>query len=88
MADGSVRLLAYGADQRPSGDGLSIDGQLKAAKGQGWQTMSVPLSCFAKAGLDMGKLQAPLSIKTASALDMTTSRIALGTSAKGLLSCP
>jgi beta-glucosidase len=88
IGDGSVRVLAYGSDLQPSGDGLNVESQLKSAKGQGWQTMSVPLSCFAKSGLDMGKLQSPLSIKTASALDMTISRIALGTSAKGLVICP
>ncbi len=88
LTGGPIRLLAFGTDLKQSGEGINIEAQLKSAKGNGWQTMSIPLSCFAKSGLDMSKLQAPLSIKTASMLDMTISRIALGTSAQGMVSCP
>jgi beta-glucosidase len=88
IGDGPVRLLAHNADLQASGEGINIEAQLNAARGNGWQTLSIPLSCFAKAGLDMSKLQSPLSIKSAAVLDMTVSRIALGTSAKGMVACP
>lgn len=87
-ASGPVRLLAYGTNLAPSGNGIDIGTLLDEAEGKGWRTMSVPLSCFAKTGLDMSKLLSPISIKTASTLDITISRIALGTSAQGMVTCP
>ena len=88
VGDGPVRLLAYGSELQPSDEGINIEAQLKTAKGNGWQTLSIPLSCFAKTGLDMGRLQSPAAIKSGSVLDVTVSRIALGTSAKGMVACP
>ncbi len=88
LGDGAVRLVAYGEGLKPAGTGLDITAQLRSAKGKGWQTLSVPLSCFAKAGLDMSKVQIPLGINTAVALDLSISRVALGTSNTGLVNCP
>ncbi|MEY4269772.1 MAG: hypothetical protein RLZZ58_988 [Pseudomonadota bacterium] len=85
---GAVRLMAYDADRRPIGSGVDVTSQLQAASGQGWQTLSVPLTCFARAGLDMTNVGTPLAISSADALDLTVSRIALGTSAVGLIACP
>jgi beta-glucosidase len=87
-ASASVKLLAYGVNLTPSGEGIEIGALLEEAEAKGWRTMSIPLSCFAKAGLDMSKLQSPISIKTSSMLDITISRIALGTSAQGMVTCP
>lgn len=85
---GAVKLLAFNEGLKPAGTGLDVTALFKAAKGKGWQTMSVPLSCFAKAGLDMTKAQVPVSINTSVNLDLSISRIALGTSAAGMVTCP
>jgi beta-glucosidase len=88
MGDGAVRLVGYNEGLKPAGIGLDVTAKFKAAQGKGWQTMSVPLSCLAKTGLDMTKAQVPLSISTSVSLDLSISRIALGTSAAGLVACP
>jgi beta-glucosidase len=85
---GPVTLVTYNQGLKPAGSGLDITVQLKAAERKGWQTLSVPLSCFPKAGLDMTKVQVPVSIKTSVNLDITISRIALGTSNLGMVPCP
>jgi beta-glucosidase len=87
IGQGAVKLLAVQAGTMPT-DGIDIGSVITAAKGKGWQTLSVPLSCFAKAGVDMTKLQSPLVIKTTVNLDLSISRIALGTSAQGMVTCP
>jgi beta-glucosidase len=83
---GNVRALAFGADLAASKD-IDLTASLNAASGYGWQTLSIPLSCFAKAGVDMSKVAVPISIKSDAMLDLTISRIALGTSAKGMVTC-
>jgi beta-glucosidase len=88
LGEGSVKLLAFNEGLNPAGTGLDVTTLFKAVKGKGWQTMSVPLSCFAKAGLNMTKAQVPVSINTTVNLDLSISRIALGTSATGMVSCP
>jgi beta-glucosidase len=88
LGDGAVKLAGFNEGLKPAGSGLDITPQFKAAQGKGWQTMSVPLSCLAKSGLDMTKAQVPLSISTSVSLDLSISRIALGTSAAGLVACP
>jgi beta-glucosidase len=85
---GPVKLVTCNQGLKPAGAGLDITAQIKSAEGKGWQTLSVPLSCFAKAGLDMTKVQVPISIKTSVNLDLTISRIALGTSNLGMVACP
>ena len=87
LGDGAVKLVGFNEGLKPAGTGLDITPQLKAAQGKGWQTMSVPLSCFAKTGLDMTKAQVPLSISTSVTLDLSISRVALGTSTVGLVPC-
>jgi beta-glucosidase len=87
-ANGPVTLHALGANPDHGGRGVEIGSLLKAAEGRGWVTMSIPLSCFAKTGLDMTRVQSPISIKSSTKLDLTISRIALGTSAQGTVSCP
>ncbi len=85
---GPVKLITYNQGLKPAGTGLEITAQIKAAEGKGWQTLSVPLSCFAKAGLDMTKVLVPISINASVNLDMSISRIALGTSNIGMVTCP
>lgn len=88
IGDGAIKLIGFNEGLKPAGTGLDITSQFKAAHGKGWQTMSVPLSCFAKAGLDMTKAQVPLSISTSVTLDLSISRVALGTSTTGMVPCP
>jgi beta-glucosidase len=88
IGDGAVKLVTFNKGLKPAGTGLDITQQLKSARGSGWQTLSVPLSCFAKAGLDMTSVEVPLSIMTSGALDLSVSRIALGTSNLGMVTCP
>jgi beta-glucosidase len=79
---GGVELLAS-----QQGAGINISGQLQASLDKGWQTLSLPLSCLAKSGIDIAGVKAPITIATAGKLDLTISRIALGTSSKGLVGC-
>lgn len=88
MGEGSVKIVSFNEGLKPAGGGLDISAQLKAAEGRGWQKISVPLSCFAKAGLDMSKAHVPLGITTSVRLDLSISRIALGTSTTDVLACP
>ena len=53
-----------------------------------WKTIGVPLKCFAKAGADMTKLDAPFELTTTCKLDVSLSRISLGTVADQVIVCP
>lgn len=88
MGDGPVKLISFNEGLKSAGSGIDVSARFKAVEGKGWQTMSVPLSCFAKAGLDMTKAQVPLGISTSVNLDLSISRIALGTSTTGMVTCP
>lgn len=88
MGDGPVKLISFNEGLKSAGSGIDVSARFKAVEGKGWQTMSVPLSCFAKAGLDMTKAQVPLGIRTSVNLDLSISRIALGTSTTGMVTCP
>jgi beta-glucosidase len=88
LGDGPVKLIAYNEGLKPAGAGLDVTAPFSAARGQGWQTMSVPLSCFVKSGLNIARAQVPLAITTSVKLDLSISRIALGTSNAGLVACP
>jgi beta-glucosidase len=65
--------------------GLNVSAPIRASKG--WQTISVPLSCFANRGVDMTKVAIPVSLSAGAGTDIRISRIALGTSAVGLVRC-
>jgi beta-glucosidase len=84
---GEAAIVLYA---RGSRDGAAVDvsAALTAAKGTGWQTISVPLSCFAGKGADMTKVEIPFSLRTAGTLDVAISRIALGSSNVGVVACP
>jgi beta-glucosidase len=81
-----VVVVIYPAGSK---DGISIPiaAELKVISGKGWQTLSIPLSCFAKRGADMTKVDVPVSIRTSGALDLSISRMALGSSATGMIKC-
>lgn len=79
-----IRLLSGSSLQEP---GLNIASRFSQAKGKSWQTLSVPLSCFFKTKDDMSNVTLPLAMMTSGALDISISRIALGTSSIGKISC-
>ncbi|WP_295525755.1 exo 1,3/1,4-beta-D-glucan glucohydrolase [Novosphingobium sp. Chol11] len=53
-----------------------------------WQTIGVPLKCFAQAGADMTRLAAPFQLSTAGAARFSLARVALGTVADQVAECP
>ena len=52
-----------------------------------WQTVGVPLKCFAKAGADVSKVNEALVIKSESKLDLSFSQVKLGTVADKTMTC-
>jgi beta-glucosidase len=52
-----------------------------------WQTVGVPLKCFAKAGVDVSKVNQALSIESEGKLDMAISQAKLGTVADKTYAC-
>ncbi|ROP79819.1 exo-1,4-beta-glucosidase [Stenotrophomonas rhizophila] len=54
-----------------------------------WQTIGVPLKCFATAGADLSKIERLPVLESSHALDLSVSRIALGTGndAKTVVAC-
>jgi beta-glucosidase len=66
---------------------IDLGPSLRAIKGQGWQSISVPLSCFAKLGVDMTKVSVPFRLSSRGPLDLTLSRIALGSTRAGQVGC-
>ncbi|WP_226467761.1 glycoside hydrolase family 3 protein [Luteimonas panaciterrae] len=54
-----------------------------------WTRVGIPLKCFADAGADLRRLDRPWSIETDTALELSVSRIALGTAdqAERIVSC-
>jgi beta-glucosidase len=71
-----------------NGTGIDIGPSLKAGADKGWQTISLPLSCFAGKGVDMTKVTAPFRLSSGQQLDLSVSRIALGSIGIGLIPCP
>jgi beta-glucosidase len=52
-----------------------------------WQTVGVPLKCFAKNGADVSKVNEALTLETEGKLDLAFSQVKLGTVADKTLSC-
>jgi beta-glucosidase len=66
---------------------VDITSALAANAGKQWAQISVPLSCFAKRGADMSKITTPVELTSSGRLDVSFSRIALGSSNVGKVSC-
>lgn len=56
---------------------VPLEAALRAAPRGQWTRIALPLSCFARAGADMRRVTAPLSLTTAGALDLTISSVRL-----------
>ncbi|QQN74169.1 exo 1,3/1,4-beta-D-glucan glucohydrolase [Croceicoccus sp. YJ47] len=59
----------------------------KAAQGGAWTRLALPLSCFEKAGVDMGRIDAPLMLVTEGRLDLTLSSARIVSPSGNQVSC-
>jgi beta-glucosidase len=89
-ATGELSLVfEYRVDQRPTGpvtigmEGvtLPIAGALSGAAAGQWATMTIPLRCFARAGVDMRRVAVPFSIATAGRLGLSVSDVRIASAA-------
>ena len=83
-ATGQLSLLfEYRVEQAPTapvflgmeGRQLPITGALRAAPAGQWQTLAVPLGCFARAGVDMQRVSVPFTLATAGRLALSVSDV-------------
>jgi beta-glucosidase len=56
----ATELIVY-MPAKTKGVSVDLTSALRDARGKGWRTISVPLSCFAQAGADMGESARPSS---------------------------
>jgi beta-glucosidase len=69
------------------GGSLPFADTLSAMPAGKWQTVGVPLKCFAKVGVDVTKVNQALSIETEGKLDIAVSQVKLGTVADKTYAC-
>jgi beta-glucosidase len=84
--DGAPIIMAQSNGAGPH-SGVDIAPNMQAAVGKGWQTLSLPLACLAKRGIDMKNVATLFILATAGKADISISRIALGSSATGMIRC-
>jgi beta-glucosidase len=90
-ANGDVALIVdLKVDTAPGApvtlNGRAISERLRALATQGqWGQLAVPLRCFV--GVDLGKLTQPFAMTTAGKLDITISRVTLGSPTAGVVDC-
>jgi len=90
LEQGAYLALEYRVDQAPQGEvmlrmdcqypctgSLDFTNTLESVEVGQWQSLSVPLACFAKAGADLSVINAPLVIATSEAFTMTLKRVAI-----------
>ncbi len=53
-----------------------------------WQTVGIPLKCFARAGADMSRVTSAVRITTSGAVTFSLARVALGTVFTSQIACP
>ncbi len=68
------------------GGAVPVPELAESAAGQ-WQTLGIPLKCFARAGADMTRLATPFRLSTAGAARFSLARVALGTVADRVIAC-
>jgi beta-glucosidase len=81
--DGAPMVLG----QSDAASGIDLSPNLRAITGKGWQTLSLPLACLAKRGVDMNVVLMPFNLSTSGKADISISRIALGSSAVRMIRC-
>jgi beta-glucosidase len=62
--------------------------RLNALPSGQWQTIAVPLKCFARAGADLAKLDAPFVLSLEGPTTISLARVALGMVADETVDCP
>jgi beta-glucosidase len=87
LGSGDVKIAMHNQELRDEVSGIDVGPPLRGIRGQGWKTLSVPLSCFAKSGVDMTKVGILFDLRSFARLDLSISRVALGTSSAGLIAC-
>jgi beta-glucosidase len=83
-ATGQLSLVfEYRVDAAPSapvflgmqGAQVPIGGALRAAPAGTWQTLAIPLGCFARSGVDMQRVSVPFTLATAGRLTLSVSDV-------------
>lgn len=83
-ATGELSLLVdYRVDVRPSAatslilgsTAIQVGGTLRSAKIGEWKTLTMPLRCFVRAGLDPAKVAVPAAIETKGRLTLSVSNV-------------
>jgi beta-glucosidase len=67
---------------------IDITSVVAANQGKGWFQISIPLSCFAKRGVEMSKVTTPFELSSTGRMDVSISRVSLGSSNLGRFGCP
>ncbi len=62
---------------------LDVTRLFKSSPAGEWRTLSLPLSCFAAAGADLGQVAAPFALATAGHFGLTISEVSLAAKAPG-----
>ncbi len=66
---------------------LRLDPSLSALAANEWTRVGVPLECFRKAGADLRRVSDLFELSGSAALDLSVSRVALGSDSDHLLAC-
>ncbi len=77
--------LSLGCD-KACGHGLDITHSLRTTAPGHWRTLVAPLSCFARAGVDLTRIENPVVLQTSGALTLSIREAKLGPAAGA--SCP
>ena len=60
---------------------VPVTGALRSAPKGKWQTLAVPLGCFARGGADMSRVASPLVLKTSGRLIIAVSGVSIASAA-------
>ncbi len=91
QANGDVAVIVdLRVDDAPAApvslDGVDVTNRLRElARSGGWGQVAVPLRCYA--GADLARVSRPFTMMTTGKLDITISRVRLGSAAQGLVDC-
>lgn len=69
------------------GGTVPIGGVLRAAPPGAWRTLTVPLRCFVRGGLEPGKVRTPFAVTTGGRLSLTISDVRIASAAVSQDSC-
>jgi beta-glucosidase len=68
---------------------LDVTSAFKDPQPGDWQTLSIPLACFAAAGADLGSVEVPFALSTAGRFGLTISQVRIGQGNSSAVSkCP